>query len=170
MGVVPGGCDHAEARFVEERSELVAVRNGLVEHVDTYVSAGLGVRARVGGAWGFAATGEVTAAGARVALERAIAIAAAQPRGGPAWAAVVAGEPPAVGDWASPVQRDPFAVSLDDKLALLLAADAALAGDPRLLRRDAECLSIVTRKAFASTEGAACTQTTTASGGGIRAL
>src|SRR4051795_13514389 len=93
MGVVPAGCDHAEARFVEQRSELVAVRNGLVEHVDTYVSAGLGVRARVGGAWGFAATDRVTASGARQALARAIAIAAAQPRpvgAGGAWDAGLA--------------------------------------------------------------------------------
>src|SRR4051794_29788792 len=173
MGVVPAGCDHAEARFVEQRSELVAVRNGLVEHVDTYVSAGLGVRARVAGAWGFAATDRVTASGARQALARAIAIAAAQPRpagAGGAWAAGLAPEPPARGHWESPAERDPFSVSLDDKIALLLAADAALAGDPRIARRDAECLSVVTRKAFASTEGAACTQTATACGGGVRAL
>src|SRR4051812_30082408 len=143
MGVVPAGCDHAEARFVEERSELVAVRNGLVEHVDTYASAGIGVRTRVGGAWGFAATDQVSPAGAREALARAVAIAAAQPRprGGRAWAEAIAPEPPARGGWSSPTEIDPFSVSLDDKLALLLAADAALTGDKRIARRDAECLS-----------------------------
>src|SRR3954447_23132551 len=173
MGVAPAGCDYAEARFVDERSELVAVRNGRVDRVDTFASAGVGVRARVNGAWGFAATGEVSAEGLRGALARAIAIAAEQPRpagGGRAWAAELAPEPPAHGDWASPVEQDPFAVSLEDKLALLLAADAELAGDPRVVRRDAECLSGVTRKAFASTEGAACTQRQTSCGGGLHAV
>src|SRR4051812_12906791 len=168
MAVVPAGADHAEARFVEERSELVAVRNGRVERVDTHESAGIGVRARVAGAWGFAATDEVSPQGARRALARAIAVAAAQPRS--TWAAGLTPEPPARGEWSSPAGRDPFAVSLDDKLALLLAADAALAGDPRIARRDAECFSVRTRKAFASSEGAACTQTATASGGGLHAI
>src|SRR4051794_417191 len=168
MAVVPAGADHAEARFVEERSELVAVRNGRVERIDTHESAGIGVRARVAGAWGFAATDEVSPQGARRALARAIAVAAAQPRS--TWAAGLTPEPPARGEWSSPAERDPFAVSLDDKLAILLAADAALAGDPRIARRDAECLAVRTRKAFASSEGAACTQTSTATGGGLHAI
>src|SRR3954454_11583984 len=117
MGVAPAGCDYAEARFVDERSELVAVRNGRVDRVDTFASAGVGVRARVNGAWGFAATGEVSAEGLRGALARAIAprggagpggpaeargrrtaCPAEHPRpagGGRAWAAELAPEPPA---------------------------------------------------------------------------
>jgi len=173
MGVVPAGCDYAEARFVAEHAELVMVHNGAVESVETTVSAGLGIRVRVGGAWGFAATGEVTPAAARAALARAIEVAAAQPRplgSGRAWAARLASEPPARGHWASPAVRDPLGVSLEDKLALLLAADEALAGDARIARRDAECQATVTRRAFASTEGAACTQAATSCGAGLSAV
>src|SRR4051812_18119184 len=116
MGVVPHGCDYAEARHVDRLDELVAVRNGAVDAVSRDGAAGLGVRVRVAGAWGFAATDDVTPAGARRALARAVAVAEAQPRGARPWADRVAPEPPARGHWASPCAHDPFTVSLDDKL------------------------------------------------------
>jgi TldD protein len=173
LGVVPAGCDHAEARIVERTTEAIGVRNGAVEWLESEASAGLGVRVRAGGAWGFAATVELTPAGARDALARAIAVAAAQPRpsaGRRPWAARLAPATPAVGRWASPCQRDPLEVSLDEKLEHLLAADAALAGDQRIARREASCLSVRTRTAFASTEGARCEQTLIECGGGVEAL
>src|SRR3954447_7330797 len=100
--------------------------------VESDAGAGLGVRARVAGAWGFAATDDVSPAGARRAVARALAGARGPPRAAPPGAERPAPEPPAAGHWSSPCERDPFAVSLDDKLAHLLAADAALAGDARV--------------------------------------
>jgi TldD protein len=171
MGVVPAGVDYAEARHVERRSEHVAVRNGAVDRVDADASGGIGVRVRAGGAWGFSATTDVTPAGARTALARALAVAESQPRGtGRAWAADVAPEPPAQGHWAGPSEQDPFAVSLDDKLVLLLGVDAALRGDTRVVRREVECNAARVHWAFANTEGAACTQETTVCGAGLSAL
>src|SRR3954467_11602445 len=124
MGVVPASVGYAEARHVDERTEVVAVRNGAVDRVESDASGGLGIRVRVGGAWGFAATDDVTPEGARRALGRAIAVAESLPRSEHLWAAALAPEPPARGHWASPCEQDPFAVSLDDKLAHLLEADA----------------------------------------------
>src|SRR4051812_21918077 len=170
MGVVPAGCDYAEARHVERRSEAVSVRNGAVDQVETDEAAGLGVRVWIAGAWGFAATGEATPEGARRALRRAIAIAEAQPRGARPWAPTLVPEPPAQGTWHGTCEHDPFAVSLDDKLAHLLAAESALGGDARLVRREAECHATRTRTAFASTDGAACTQEQTICGAGLYAL
>src|SRR3954468_24648369 len=170
IGVVPGGIDYAEARHVDEITEVVAVRNGAVDRVESDASGGLGIRVRVGGAWGFAATDDVTPEGARRALGRAIAVAESQPRTAHLWAAALAPEPPAIGHWASPCEQDPFAVSLDDKLAHLMAADAALAGDPRVVVREASCQASRTRWAFASTEGTACTQEVVTCGGGLSAL
>src|SRR3954452_18744751 len=116
MGAVPAGCDYAEARPVERPSEAVSVRNGAVDQVESDEAAGLGVRVWIAGAWGFAATGEATPDGARRALQRAIAVAEAQPRGARPWAAALAPEPPATGAWRGSCDDDPFAVSLDDKL------------------------------------------------------
>ena len=162
-----GRCAYAEARHVDRRSERLGVRNGRVDHIEEDTAAGIGVRVRVGGAWGFAATRDATLAGAERALARAIEIAEAAP-------AVPhrprVDEPAAQGHWDGPCGTDPFAVALEEKLELLSGAEAAMRGDARIVRTDAVAASTLTRQAFASTEGAACTQTITTCGGGIAAI
>ncbi len=79
LASAPGRCSYAEARHVATDSESVLVRNGRVAQVDDETAAGIGVRVRVGGGWGFAATREETAAGLEDALARALAIAESQP-------------------------------------------------------------------------------------------
>jgi len=166
MGRVPARVAHAEARHVVARSERLAVRNGAVDEVEDVHAEGVGIRVRVGGGWGFAATRDTTAAGLDRALARAIAVAEAAP---PAPPRARTDEPPATGAWASPCATDPFTVALEDKLALLAAADAALRGDPRVVRTAAAAISTTVSQAFASTEGAACTQQRTECGGGLEA-
>jgi TldD protein len=162
-----GRCEYADARRVVRASERATTRNGLVESVSVGESDGIGVRVRVGGAWGFASAREPTAAAAEDALARALALAEAQPR---APDIALAPAPPARGHWDGPCERDPFAVPLERKLDLLLAADEALRGDPRIVRAQAACVSLRTTKAFASTEGAACTQSLTECGAGVSAV
>jgi TldD protein len=162
-----GRCAYAEARHVDRRAESLAVRAGEVDEVASSASAGIGVRVRIGGGWGFAATRDATPAGAEAALARALAIAEAQPAGpGRPLAPVDA----ARGHWASAYERDPFAVSLEAKLDLLTTAEAALrTGDERLVRTEATASAWREHKAFASTEGAACTQERVACGAGVAA-
>jgi TldD protein len=165
MSSAKGRCAYAEARHVDVRSEAIAVLNGGIDDIDSSASEGIGVRVHVGGGWGFAATRDVSRAGAQTALARALAVAEAQPA--TAARALVPVEP-AIGHWASSYELDPFAVSLEDKLELLFAVEAALrTGDERLVRTAATCRASHERKAFASTEGAACTQDTVTSGAGI---
>jgi TldD protein len=165
MDAAQGRCAYAEARHIEARSEAIAVLSGQVDAIDSSASEGIGVRVRLGGGWGFAATRDVTRAGAEAALARALAIAEAQPAGPATPLAPVA---PARGHWSSPFVTDPFAVALDDKLALLFAAERALRnGDQRIVRTAATARAWRERKAFASSEGAACTQDLVATGGGI---
>jgi len=168
MAKAQGRCAYAEARHVHERSEHTSVLNGDVEDVSAEEAEGIGVRVRIGGAWGFAATRDVSDAGAEAALRRALAIAEAQPSA-PATPLASAGDP-ARGHWESPCEQDPFAVSLDDRLAHLFAAEELMRGDARIVRTSASCTAIRTTKAFASTEGAACTQVLTECGGGISAV
>jgi TldD protein len=167
LAAVPRRCAYAEARHVATDSESVLVRNGRVEQVDDETAAGIGVRVRVGGGWGFAATREETASGLEDALARALAIAESQPASP---AGPLASVEPARGHWSCAYERDPFAVSLDDKLELLFAAEAALRGDPRIVRSEAECASRRVRTAFASTDGAACTQVRVECGAVIAAI
>ena len=173
MAVATGRCPYAEARHVVTTTERVAVRNGRVARVATVEEAGVGVRVRVGGGWGFAATAAISRSDLEAALARALALADAQPgrrgggRGGPA---ALAPAPPAAGEWTGPCERDPLAVAVETKLELLLAADARLRADARIVRTGADCVSSRTVKAFASTEGAACAQTLTHCGAGMFAV
>src|SRR6476469_529791 len=167
MAVADGRCTYAEARHVDTRAEMLAVRGGRIDTIDATTSEGIGVRVRVGGAWGFAATDRLDRAGAEAALAQALAIAQAQPAAATTALAPVA---PARGHWSSAYDVDPFSVSLEAKLALLFAAEEALhTGDPRLVRTEATARAWRERKAFASTEGAACTQEQVACGAGIAA-
>jgi TldD protein len=159
--------DYADARLVRTRHERLATRNGALDRLDTLESEGIGVRVRAGGAWGFAATGAVSKAGAEEALSRALAVAAAQPASS---GAPLSPEPPARGEYESPAERDPFAVPLEGKLAVLAAADAGLRTEPGVVLTLARFEALRVEKLFASTEGALCRQGLTECGGGLTAV
>jgi TldD protein len=165
MGAATARADYADARHVATRSERIATRNGAVDEVERDESDGVGVRVRVGGAWGFAGTRDTSRAGLSTALERAWAIAAAQPR---TPAAALAPEPPARGRWQSRAEIDPFAVPIEDKLSLLVAGDESMRGDPRVAITAAHFVAVREARTFASTEGALCEQVTTGCGGAMR--
>ena len=159
--------EYADARFVNTRAERLSTRNGALDQLNSDESAGIGVRVRVGGAWGFAAARGDGRAGAEEALDRALAVAAATPSPG---GMPLAPEPPARGSWESPAERDPFGVSLEEKLGVLHAAETLLRSEPGVnlttATFDARRLDTV----FASTEGSLCEQRITECGGGIAAV
>ena len=163
-----GHCAYAEARHVHTRSEALAVHDELVDAADADEREGVGVRVLVGGAWGFAASRDVSAAGAQDALRRALALAAAQPAAGVRPLAPVA---PSTGHWAGPCAIDPFAVPLEERLAHLFAAVAAMRadGDARLIRAQASAHVLRTHKALVTSDGTAVTQVATEAGAGIEA-
>ena len=166
MGVAAGRCTYAEARHVARTSEELSVRNGRVEEASLDQSEGVGVRVRVGGAWGFAATRELDRPGLERALSQALEVARAQPR---APAAPLAAVPPARGRWTSPYEVDPFEVPLEEKLSLLTEADEAMRGDDRIALTSAQYNAFSEERVFASSEGALCEQRSVDCGGGIAA-
>ncbi len=166
MDSATGRADYADVRHVRIRQEAVAMRNGELDELDAHEEEGFGVRVRLGGSWGFAAARGSERTAAEEALARALAIADAQPRTA---AAPLTPEPPTTGSYVSPAEIDPFSVSLDDKLALLAEADAALRAEPRITVALAHVQSRVEDKLFASTEGALCEQRLTECGGGLEA-
>src|SRR5438876_5662210 len=123
------GARYADARLVSTQEQGMAVKNGAVDGMTSSESAGIGVRVLVGQAWGFASSREMTAAEMdRVAgLAVQIAQASALAPGGP----VDLGPPvTSRGRYATPVAIDPFGVSVEDKLGLLLKAEDAMARVP----------------------------------------
>jgi TldD protein len=163
------GADYADARVVDTSREELEVASGRVEAVERSDSFGLGVRVLAQGAWGFSASREVTVAEAARVARQAVGIAKAS--------ALVPGEPirlaaldPARGQWAGPCEIDPFTVPLEDKLALLTAADEAMRAEPKVTVTKAHCGFYRERKWFGSSEGAFTEQSWFESGAGIVAL
>src|SRR3954464_9532099 len=122
MDAASAGGAYADVRFMRQRSEYVATRNGAVDDLHRDEDEGIGVRVRVGGAGGFAATRDTSKQGAEAALARALAIAPPHPA---AAEPPLAPELPARGEPRGGEGTDPFAVPLEHKLEPLLEADAA---------------------------------------------
>ncbi len=74
---------------------------------------------------------------------------------------------PAQGEYRTPVRRDPFDVSLEDKMDVLLRTDLAMGEVTGLTVREATLEFVKEERHFASSEGAAITQTIIESGGGL---
>lgn len=160
------GADYADARVVDSSHEEIQIATGRVEAIERSDSFGLGVRVLANGAWGFAASRTVTIGEAEAVARQAVAIARAS--------ALVAGPPvrlapeePARGTWEGPCVIDPFSVPLEDKLALLIAADEALRAESAVSLTKVTCGAHRSRKWFGSTDGAFTEQSWYETGAGI---
>jgi TldD protein len=160
------GADYADARVVVRRTQSVQTKNGRVETLSDGETEGMGVRVLVGGAWGFACHGGISAAGARDAALRASAFAAAAAGNGGRALAPLA---PASDSYRTPVTREPFEVSVEDKVALCLRAEEALRHADVTVRK-ASVRAQSERKLFLSSQGAEIDQQLVECGGGIEAL
>jgi TldD protein len=167
MDAASGRADYADARHVRSRTERISTRNGAVDRLEQGEEEGLGIRVLVGSAWGFAAVRGVTGPDAEGALATALAVAEAQPRSS---SSSLTDEPPAVGRHeVGAAGTDPFTVPLEEKLAVLTAADDGMRGDPRITLTQAGYFAHREDRTFASTEGARCRQRFVECGGGITA-
>jgi TldD protein len=162
------GAHYADARFVHEDSESITVRNQEMEGIDRATSEGVGVRVLVDGYWGFAATARPE--GAEIARTAGLAVEIARA------AARLPREPvkltevePVTGTWASPFQDDPFNVSLEEKVALLMEATRRMQEVDGLAFAEGGIDLYRVRTSFASSEGSAIEQTVLHSGAGLDA-
>ena len=144
------------------------MRSGAVETLSNDESQGIGVRVLVSGCWGFASTNIVAPDEidriTNVAVE--IAKASAQSSTGQ-----VSLGPPVTsqGVYTTPIRVNPFTISLEDKLGLLLEADARMGSVKGISARTGNLIFIKEHKSFANSEGAHVEQTIYEAGGGIMA-
>ena len=162
------GAHYADARFVHEDSESITVRNQEMEGIDRATSEGVGVRVLVDGYWGFAATARPE--GAEIARTAGLAVEIARA------AARLPREPvkltevdPVTGTWASAFRDDPFNVSLEEKVALLMEATRRMQEVEGLAFAEGGIDLYRVRTSFASSEGSAIEQTVLHSGAGLDA-
>jgi TldD protein len=162
------GAGYADARVVRRLSESISIKTGRVEGVASGETEGFGVRVLVDGAWGFSSSANLDLAEAERITREALDIASASGIAGGAPVELDDTEP-AKDSYRTPYEEDPFAVSLDDKLAILMAADAGMARVPGVAIREANMTAGRERKTFASLAGAWIEQEIVEAGGGIEA-
>jgi TldD protein len=119
------GASYADVRFEVLRSERIEVRNGVVATLADGISTGFGVRALVDGAWGFAASSNTSDAGVDVTAARAVSVARASAAIGRRRIGA-APDRAFVGEYDTPMQRDPLSVPLGERVALLLEVEGLL--------------------------------------------
>ncbi len=147
-----GGASYADIRIVEERKETLLVKNGKVEMIEQNEDSGFGVRTVVGGAWGFASSAELNkgeiettaqlscriARASRKAMEKEVSLAPCDR---------------VVDSYRTPYETDPFSVSLEKKLEVLLEAEKLMRKVRGVNIAEAHMFSWKTKKWFASSEG-----------------
>jgi TldD protein len=166
LGRVPSAATYADVRVVRRRHDGLHVEGEQVGQVLTEESEGVGLRVLLDGQWGFACTARLDDLDAIV--RRAVDQARAAHGLGPPISLAPAAVVQAV--YVTPTQRDPFSVSIIEKVDLLLAAADAMsrAGGPRTVA-DASMDFYRDEKVFANTEGSRVEQSITESGAGLMA-
>jgi len=152
------GATYADVRFNRNRTQSLFTREQRVQGLVDNETQGFGIRALVNGAWGFAASRDVT----RDEVARVARQAALQARANsltlvrPVVLAPVTATPN--GAWHSAIEVDPFGVAVEDKVAVLLDANAAaLKAGARFV--NSSMFFLREEKTFASTDGSFIVQT-----------
>jgi TldD protein len=162
------GASYADARIVDERSRSLATKNGKVGHASDAESQGIGIRVIVDGAWGFAASKELSRPEVEATAARAAAIARAS-------AQVkredvrLAPEKAVTAQWISPCRIDPFTISIEQNLDLLLKIDSELRAVAGITLAETGMNFRREQSWFASSEGADIQQTKFSTGAGYAA-
>ena len=162
------GAQYTDIRIVDNLTETITMKDGVPETIGQSQSTGFGVRTLVDGAWGFASSDRLSIEEidriTSLAVETALA------------SALVPGEPIDLGapilsqgSYQTPIQVDPFKISLEEKLGLLLAADGEMRRATGIRVRKGNLNFVREQKWFANSEGAFTEQTLVESGGGIQA-
>ena len=146
------GASYCDVRVGRYLNQFITTRDLNVENVVNTESAGVGVRVISGGAYGFAATNDMTPDGVAAAARQAVAIAKANAKlqTEPVQLAPVKG----VGEvsWATPIVKDWRTVPIKEKADLLIAANkAGMDGGASFMQ--SLLFQVNQQKYFASTDG-----------------
>jgi TldD protein len=159
---------YADIRIVRRQREEIAVKNGSADLLTFDEDFGCGIRILYQGSWGFACSSKVNKKEMEAVFGKALSIARASSKAKgrgilmpPAF--------PSINRYQTPVSIDPFKVSLETKLNLLIGADGVIRKNKKVKISEAFMGSYKTEKIFASTEGSYIEQEITECGAGIAA-
>ncbi|MBI4786102.1 MAG: TldD/PmbA family protein [Chloroflexi bacterium] len=163
------GAAYADIRIVTRLTQRIAVKNGKVEALEQDETRGFGVRVLTNGAWGFASSSQVDAREVDRVVAQAVTIAKASTLA--KTRDVHLGPPVTVkASYHTPIRTDPFTVSMNDKINLLLKADAEMRRAKGVKVARGDMAFVRENKIFASTEDTYVDQEIVESGCGISAL
>ncbi|MBU1346834.1 MAG: TldD/PmbA family protein [Alphaproteobacteria bacterium] len=119
------GSTYCDVRVGRYMRQFVITREANVQNIVNTESTGCGVRVIADGAWGFAATNEMTPEAVAEAARLAVAIAKANAQS--QTQPVQLAPTPGVGEvsWKTPIRRNAMEVPIQEKVELLLGVNAA---------------------------------------------
>ena len=119
------GASYADIRIIESQTEKLSTKNGAVAGLNKGDSFGFGIRVITNGAWGFAASNELSKKEIQRVANLAVRIAKASStmKNGNV---KLAPEGIYTDTWRTPCMIDPFKVPIEDKLNLMFQIDEIL--------------------------------------------
>jgi TldD protein len=162
------GASYADTRIADDRSRALSTKNGKIGTASDAESLGIGVRVIADGAWGFAASDDLSKAAIEATAAKAVAIAKASAKV-KQHDVKLAPEKPATAEWSTPIQIDPFTISVEQNLDLLLKIDAELCSVTGVTLAETNLNFRREEQWFVSSEGASIHQTKYTTGAGFAA-
>ncbi len=162
------GASYADVRVISQRSRALSTKNGKVGSASDAESVGMNVRVIADGAWGFAASAELSRAAVEATAARAVEIAKASARVKKEDIRL-APEKPVVAEWTTPYKIDPFTVSVEKNIGLLLKIDDELRSVAGITLAETNLNFNREEQWFVSSEGADIHQTKLSTGAGYAA-
>ena len=153
------GAEYADARVSLNRTQNINTRERRVGGLSDNETFGVGVRVLVQGSWGFAATSELTREGVVGVARQAAAQARANRTAGRKPVTLAPAPGNQRGTWRSDAKVDPFTIPVEEKVALLLAANAAAMKNPQARFVNSSMFFLKEEKSYANSEGALVAQT-----------
>ena len=160
------GATYADVRVMDVKERNLSVKNGQVGHVLEDESLGIGLRVIAEGAWGFTSTDRLTREGIQACAAEAVAIARASALA-KRHDVVLAPEQAYVDTWQNPFIKDPFQISVEQQIDLLLRADAEMRSVNGVTLAEGSMEFRRIEQLFVSSIGSAIHQVKMQSGAGI---
>src|SRR5688572_19322384 len=146
------GVTYADIRINRYRNESISTREQQVQNVSRGQNFGFGVRVLYKGTWGFASSRSVTPDDVRRITQQAVEIARANSLYQRKRISLVPVDK-VVTSWKNAFEKDPFEVSIDDKIQFLLGLNAAAMKTQGVGFVNSSMSFVNEQKFYASTDG-----------------
>jgi TldD protein len=162
------GASYTDARIVSQRSRALTTKNGKVGSASDAESLGMNLRVLADGAWGFAASEDLSRSSVEATAARAVEIARASAQVKQENVRLAA-EKSVTAEWTTPYVTDPFSTSVEQNIDLLLKIDSELRAVAGVTLAEANLNFNREEQWFASSEGSEIHQTKYSTGAGYAA-